>query len=325
VVRERLLREPGVTIRGNATLSEIQIEEGRVTGVSITNADGSTETLEADLVVDCTGRGSKVRAMLVAHGYDEAPEFKINMGISYTSALMNAPQDALGADKNLVVLPNPPNKRGAFVSKVEDGKWLVSLHTRFEKDLPKSFEEMQAFAAGIEVPNVAEFLKKASIAGEIRSYRKPDATWRRFDRLERFPERLLALGDAVTSFNPVYGQGMSVAWMQACALDDLLQARAAGSGSLDGLPAEYFPKAKAISAEAWNSSTLVDIAYDEVTGDKPQNAEQTLVFVRALRTLLADDPALHADYVGIGQMVNSNTVMVTPDRMARVMAAAAKL
>ena len=325
VVRERLLREPGVSIRGNATLNDILIEDGRVTGASITNADGSTESLEADLVVDCTGRGSKVRAMLTTHGYDEVPEFKITMGISYTSALMDAPADALGTDKNLVVLPSPPNKRGAFIGRVEGGKWLVSLHTRFEKDLPKSHNEMVTFAEGIEVPEVAEFLKKASVAGEIRSYRKPEATWRRFDRLERFPERLLALGDAVTSFNPVYGQGMSVAWLQACALDDILQARASGNGGLDGLAAEYFPKAKSISGEAWNSSTLVDAAYEEVTGDTPKGSEQSLIFVRALRTLLADDPALHADYVGIGQMVTPNTVLMSGDRVARVMAAAATL
>ena len=326
VVRERLLREPGVSVRSNSTLSDIVIDEGgSVTGVAFTNGEGVSETLDADLVVDCTGRGSKVRALLVAHGYDEVPEFNINMGISYTSALMNAPADALGTDKNLVVLPNPPHKRGAFVAKVEGGNWLVSLHTRFEKDLPKTYAEMLAFASGIEVPDVAEFLEKASLAGEIRSYRKPDATWRRFDRLERFPERLLALGDAVTSFNPVYGQGMSVALMQACALNDILEARSAGSVGLDGLAREFFPKAKEISGEAWNSSTLVDAAYEEVTGDTPRGSEQSLTFVRAVRTLLATDPSLHADYVGIGQMVNPNTVLFSGDRVARVMAAAAKL
>ncbi len=201
VVRERLLREPGVSIRGNTTLNDILIEDGSVTGVAITNADGTTETLEADLVVDCTGRGSKVRSMLVAHGYDEVPEFKINMGISYTSALMNAPADALGTDKNLVVLPNPPSKRGAFIGKVEGGNWLVSLHTRFEKDLPKTHDEMVAFAEGIEVPEVAAFLKKATVAGgdpqlseargdmaAIRSARTVSGTvacaWRRDNQLQ---------------------------------------------------------------------------------------------------------------------------------------------
>jgi hypothetical protein len=89
------------------------------------------------------------------------------------------------------VLPQPPRKRGAFVNQVEGGKWLVSLHTRFEKDLPTNHEEMLAFAEEIEVPEVAEFLKKAVIAGPVHTYRKPEANWRRYDKLEWFPEGLL--------------------------------------------------------------------------------------------------------------------------------------
>lgn len=327
VVRERLLREPGVSIRHSASLKELVFDddEGSVTGLVISNADGSSEELTADLVVDCTGRGSQLCAHFKAGGLDEVPELRIKMGLSYTSAVYDAAADALGGDVWLAALPRPPHKRGAFVWQIEAGQWLVSLHSRFEKQLPESGDEMLAFASTIEVPDVADFLKQATVAGPIRTYRKPHATWRRFDKCEQFPNGLLALGDAIASFNPVYGQGMSVAWLQASALRDILQRRAGEVAGLDGLAAEYFPAAMNFSREAWNASTLVDAAYEEVTGDTLPGAEQSLVFLRAIRTLLEDDPALHADYMGIGQMTTPATALRTPERMARIMSAAASL
>lgn len=324
VVRDSLLRKSNVSLRGNLSLQDIQFSTpDRVSGIVVENEGGVSELLEADLIVDCTGRGSRVRSHLVEHGYEAVPEFAINMGISYTSAFFDAPRDALGGAAVLAVLPRPPHKRGAFVSLVEDGRWLVSLHTRFEKAVPESHDDMVRFAASIEVPEVEQFIRSAVLAGPVRSYRKPHATWRRFDKVERFPAGLLVLGDAITSFNPVYGQGMSVAWQQASALHQILAARASSGSGLEGLASEFFPAAMKFSREAWNASTLVDAAYDEVTGDTPPGAEQGLVFLGALRTLLADDPDLHRDYLGVAQMTSPAAALMTPERMARVMAAVA--
>jgi 2-polyprenyl-6-methoxyphenol hydroxylase-like FAD-dependent oxidoreductase len=326
VVRERLMREPGVSVLGGRTFQDFATDaDGRVTGLVASTAEGTRATISADLVVDCTGRGSRTRSLLSGRGYDETPEFKINIGVSYTSALVDAPADALAPHRLLVVLPNPPLKRGVFISPVEGGRWLVSLHTRFEKDLPKTYEEMLAFAAGVEVPDVHAFLKTATLAGPIRSYQKPEATWRRFDKVSRFPEGLLVLGDAITSFNPVYGQGMSVALLQARALDDLLRARASGGRGLEGIAQEFFKAAVPISREAWNASTLVDAAYEEVTGDTQPGAAAAIPIMRGIRALLADDPALHRDYLGVSQMVNPSAVLLTPERIGRAMEAAAKL
>jgi 2-polyprenyl-6-methoxyphenol hydroxylase-like FAD-dependent oxidoreductase len=184
---------------------------------------------------------------------------------------------------------------------------------------------MLGFAGDIEVPDVANFLGEAKIVGSVRSYRKLEATWRRYDKAERVPEGLLVLGDAMSSFNPIFGQGMSVAWLQASALDEVLQARLADTRGLSGLASDFFPRAMQISREAWNGSTLVDSAYDEVTGDKRAGTAERLVYMRALRTLLHDDAELHSDYVGAGQLTVPSAALVREDRKLRVMAAAAKL
>jgi len=288
-------------------------------------AGNAPERVEADLVVDCTGHLSRAQDTLVAHEGATVPGFKINIGISYTSAVFAAPRSAANGHKGVAILPSPPNKRGAFVSLIEDGQWLVSLHTRFERTLPTTHEEMIAFASGIETPDTVDFLRQAKVQTPIRSYRKLEAVWRRFDKQPEFPDGFLVLGDSMISFNPIFGQGMSTAWLQAVALEKLLCERGADRRGLDGLAHDYLPSAAQISREAWNGSTLVDSAYPEVTGDMRPGTKQAVVYLHALRTLLADDPELHADYIGVGQLTTPGSALMRPERMQRVMAAMAKL
>jgi hypothetical protein len=103
------------------------------------------------------------------------------------------------------------------------------------------------------------------------------------------------------------------------------QARSDEERGLTGHGRDYFPLAGQISREAWNSSALVDSAYDEVSGDRRPGTEQRLLYMRALRTLLHEDPELHADYIGAGQLIVPNALLMREDRKARVMAAAATL
>jgi 2-polyprenyl-6-methoxyphenol hydroxylase-like FAD-dependent oxidoreductase len=323
VVLQQVLRQPRVRVRSQARVDAIDFDaQRRVTGVMLRSTDGAGERLAADLVVDCSGPASRVAS---AHGYEAPREFKINIGTSYTSAFFELPDATWQGQKGFAILPAPPCKRGSFVGLIEDNRWLVSLHTRLEKELPKSYDEMLAFAREIETPDTLELLTAAKIRSEVRSYRKPAAYWRRYDKLEAFPDGLLVLGDAMTTFNPIFGQGMSVAWLQALALERLLAARSAEGRDLGGLATDYFAAAMRISRDAWNGSTLIDAAYPEVTGDKRPGSDQALVFLRALRTLLEDDPELHADYVAVGQMTKPDTALMTEDRLARIMAAAATL
>jgi hypothetical protein len=104
-----------------------------------------------------------------------------------------------------------------------------------------------------------------------------------------------------------------------------LSQRAAAKRGLEGLASDYFPEAARICKEAWGGSTLVDSAYPEVTGDLHPGSKQAVIYLRALRMLLADDPELHADYIGTGQMTTPGAVLRRPDRMQRVMAAMATL
>jgi 2-polyprenyl-6-methoxyphenol hydroxylase-like FAD-dependent oxidoreductase len=326
VVLQQLMARRRVEFRHETTVDGLSFDsEGRVDGVRVRSPGESDELVHADLVVDCTGRLSHTREDLEAGGYEAADESKFRIGISYTSAFFETPGGFSSEYGLLAIQPKAPRKRGVFIAKTEGDRWLVSLHTRFEKELPGSHEEMLAFARDVETSEAANFLGVAKIQGPVRSYRKLEASWRRYDKAQRFPDGLLVLGDAMTSFNPIFGQGMSIAWLQASALDQLLQARSEGQRGLSGLGTEYFPLAAQISKEAWNGSTLIDSEYEDVIGDRRPGTEQRLLYMRALRTLLQEDPELHADYIGAGQLIVPNSVLTRDDRKARVMAAAARL
>jgi 2-polyprenyl-6-methoxyphenol hydroxylase-like FAD-dependent oxidoreductase len=326
VVARRIMQESNVEVRPATSLENLVFTgEGRVCAVMAQTIGKAPERVSADLVVDCTGHRSKATDILSAGVAHTVPAFKINIGISYTSAIYDAPDGAADGSKGFVVLPSPPNKRGAFVSLIEDGKWLVSLHTRFERKLPATHEEMIAFASEIETPDAADFLKQAKVLTPIRSFRKPEAAWRRFNKVANLPDGFLLVGDSMASFNPIFGQGMSTAWLEAVALEELLSQRAAAKRGLEGLASDYFPEAARICKEAWGGSTLVDSGYPEVTGDLHPGSKQAVIYLRALRMLLADDPELHADYIGTGQMTTPGAVLRRPDRMQRVMAAMATL
>ena len=325
VVTQRLMRETNVELRPATSLEDLVFSDARrVCGALLQTTGNAPEPVDADLVVDCTGHLSRAKEILAARE-GAVPGFRINIGISYTSAVFAAPRAAAGGYKGVAILPSPPKKRGAFVGLIEDDQWLVSLHTRFERTLPRTQEEMIAFASEIETPDAADFLRQAKVQTPIRSYRKLEAVWRRFDKQASFPDGFLLLGDSMTSFNPIFGQGMSTAWQQAVALEKLLSQRGADQCGLDGLARAYLPEAALISREAWNGSTLVDSAYPEVTGDMRPGMKQAIVYLRALRTLLADDPELHADYIGVGQLTTPGSALMRPDRMQRVMVAMAKV
>ena len=326
VVLQQLMLRPQIELRHETTVESLSFgSDGGVDGLRVRSADNPDEVVHADLVVDCTGRLSHTREDLHNGGHEAIDESKFGIGISYTSAFFETRGSFSNEYGLLAIQPSAPLKRGAFIARTEGGRWLVSLHTRFERELPSSQEEMSAFARGIEAPEAADFLAAAKIQGPVRSYRKLDASWRRYDKAQRFPDGLLALGDAIVSFNPIFGQGMSVAWLQASALDQLLRARSEGQRGLSGLASDYFALAAQVSREAWNGSTLIDSEYAEVSGDRRPGTEQRLLYMRALRTLLQDDPELHADYIGAGQLIVANSALMREDRKARVMAVAARL
>jgi 2-polyprenyl-6-methoxyphenol hydroxylase-like FAD-dependent oxidoreductase len=233
---------------------------------------GPTEQLLADLVVDASGRGSHTPRWLEALGYAPPEETRINAFLAYASRYY-APPEGFQADwKGLFFNAKPPSiPRGGALFPVEGGRWLVTLAGIGGEAPPIDDDGFLGFARTLRSPILYEAIKRAQPLSPVVGYRRTDNQLRHYERLQRWPERLLVTGDAACAFNPIYGQGMSVAALDALALHRCLRAQeqARPDGDLSGLSRRFQRAVAAASATPWLMATGEDLRYPTTEGARP--------------------------------------------------------
>jgi 2-polyprenyl-6-methoxyphenol hydroxylase-like FAD-dependent oxidoreductase len=249
-------------------------DKSRVTGVHVRHRNGecSEEELAADLVVDASGRGSQAPQWLLSLGYEHVKESKVKVDIGYASRIYRRPREFSPDWKVLVIYPTPPfGKRAGYVVPIEDNCWIVSLTGWLRNYPPNDEAGFLAYARSLPEPTLYEVIKDAEPLTTIVTHRFPANQRRHYERMSRFPEGLIILGDAVCSFNPIYGQGMTTAALEASILNECLcrQQGLHSRGNVAGL-AQHFQKAIAKVVDApWQLATSEDFRYPETEGHRP--------------------------------------------------------
>jgi 2-polyprenyl-6-methoxyphenol hydroxylase-like FAD-dependent oxidoreductase len=288
-LRQRVQNLPNVETRYRSLVREPLTDQGRLTGLVI---EGGGQ-LSADLVVDATGRNARTVQWLENLGFEAPSVSVVNCDFGYASAVVRpSDPEALGGT-GFFVRPDPDgpyNTRGAYVVRIEGNNWLAGLAGRFGDFPPTDVDEWRAFGRTLAYPNWDEAISTASLVTKPVGFRFPRSLRRHFERLERFPDGLVPLGDSICHYNPVYGQGMSAAACQARALGEVLDRRARGSRDLSGLALEFFPEAFEMTRAPWALAAAADFQDGRTTGDFPGEELQSLALLQFVATLAETDP-----------------------------------
>jgi 2-polyprenyl-6-methoxyphenol hydroxylase-like FAD-dependent oxidoreductase len=268
VVRHRAADLDRVTLRDGCRFTGyLTIDDGDdVTGVAYRDGAGDEQTLDADLVVDATGRTSRTPSWLEDHGYPSPPVDGVEVDVTYSTINVERPAD----DRRLYfVPPDPPRTRGGITMPIEGNEWEVILQGIHGDDAPTDRDGFVDFARSLPAAELGHIVDEHEWrSDEIHHYPFPASRRRRYEELDRFPDGLVVTGDAIASFNPVYGQGMSVG-----ALDALLLHHAIADGGLDDLALRFFDRAEPVLDQVWNLAVGGDFEFPETTGPKPRGTD----------------------------------------------------
>jgi 2-polyprenyl-6-methoxyphenol hydroxylase-like FAD-dependent oxidoreductase len=321
-VRQRALAVPEVRLQTGCTVRGLVHQRGRVGGVRCEGPAG-TATLTADLVVDTGGRGSHAPRWLEELGVARPPETTIGVDFAYASTKYRLRGDRELRESLLGFFgPAPRYPNGAYLGAIEDGMWHVSLAGRFGDYPPTDEPGFLAFAASLHTPRLHEIIKDAERVADIVGYRFPTSIQRHYEQLPSFPPGFLVLGDAICSFNPIYGQGMSAAALQVQALQHVLRECRAGSGNLEGLASAFFPRAAQVIATPWTLAASLDFAYPQTVGDRSSLSRERGQYFAALNALAGVDVEVQKLMTEVFHLARPLSALMDETLRSRVLAQA---
>lgn len=229
--------------------------------------------------MDATGRGSRASQWLGALGYPDPPRTEINAFLGYASRLYRLPNDPDRDWQGLYLQAKlPTDLRSGVLFRLENDRWICTLGG-YGKDYPSTDEEgFLAFARTLRSPVLYEAIQTGEPLGPAVVNRTSANVWRHYEKLSRWPEGFIVLGDAACAFNPVYGQGMSVAAIEGMILDECLrnQRRRYPEGDLTGLARPFQQKLARAIQPVWTIATGEDLRVPGVEGGRPGRSAQLL-------------------------------------------------
>jgi 2-polyprenyl-6-methoxyphenol hydroxylase-like FAD-dependent oxidoreductase len=326
-VTRQLAAAAGVQFRERRRVRRIEAraDGAAVVAVHHEGDDDASERLEADVIVDASGRASLTLELLKALGCPAPVETVIGVDFAYASAVFDIPEHPPADWKILMTMPSPAGlARGGLLAPIEHGRWIVSLGGRGDDTPPDDARGYMAYAAGLRTQSIHDVIKGARRVSEPVKLGFRQSTRRHFERLEPLPRGLLPIGDALCRFNPVYGQGMTVAAMEAVRLAELLDERVGAADPLADLGATFVREADAIVEAPWRMSALPDLASPATRGERPADLEQMLRFGAALIQLTAEDAEVHKLDAEVRQLIKPTSALMRPDIIQRVLAIVAK-
>ncbi|MEO3752671.1 hypothetical protein [Streptomyces sp. B6B3] len=299
----------------NGRVRGLAFTADRVSGVRYEGADPAREdVLTADLVVDATGRASRIGAWLREAGWPEPETRRMHVDLGYATALFRRPEGPHGPTlaQSLATLPDGRLRLGTL-GRVEGDRWIV-LVAGYADDRPgPTTEEFLRRCREDPAEPFRRLAEDGEPIGQPVTYRHPDNRRRDFHLLDRLPAGLLTIGDTLASFNPIYGQGMSSATMHASCLAAYLES----GPSLRDPAWPYFRQTRTVVDDAWQTSALNDLRMPHVTGARPRGFSIATRLSDLIVQASVTDPVIHRRFLEVMHMLSPAKTLMRPTTLTR--------
>jgi 2-polyprenyl-6-methoxyphenol hydroxylase-like FAD-dependent oxidoreductase len=332
MIRSRVAALPGVTITDATDVVRLATAGNRVTGVTVRAArtrDAAEATIDADLVVDAAGRGSRTPVWLTELGRDAPRTTRLRAGVSYVTRMYRRDEKQLDGRFGSLVTPYPGRPFGGAVLRQEGDRWVVLLAGMVGTEPPLDEDAMIAYAEQFASQDIAAVMRESAPLTEPLKYTYPESTRYHYESLAEPPDGLLVVGDAYGSFNPIYGQGITVAALEALILRRLLAAGHGHGGHRNrvggaGLARDYFKSAGELVDEAWETSAASDLRFPDVEGKRRPGAALINAYGEKFRAAASVDPALGETFLRVANMMDKPAKLLAPGTVLRVFRSAGK-
>ncbi len=279
-----------------------------------------THKLSAELVIDASGRGTHASRWLEHAGMGRVMQDEVSVQVAYTTRRFNLPAHVMETLdwKVLSIYAEPPyDRRGGLIYPIGDNEWMATLVGGHGEVAPMPLDGYLDFAQSLPQPDIYHVLKQAIPVGEPCCYQCPGSLWRRYDRMKQWPGHFVVIGDAVCSFNPIYGQGITAALRDVLALKTVLKQQGNDLSTASMLRLQKtIARGKAVP---WHLAACPDFIYPETQGKRPPCLGMTNGYIRALMKLAGRDRVVHQRFIEVFTYLKSPLVLLAPGILAKVL------
>ena len=325
-IRKRVLALPNVQLLDDCKVVKLMTDFAgdRVTGVTVRLPDGvgGKRPFTADLIVDACGRGSRVSQWLNHLEYPQVPVSEVKIDLGYASGIFQLPENSKPSWKALLISAKPGlSQKLGLIYRMPNNQIKVLLAGWFGDHPPTELDEFLAFAKSLPQPDIYEQLRAAQPLAPVKAYKLPSNKWNHFEKASRWPKGLCVLGDAVCSFNPSFGQGMTVAALHAIALGEQVQKSINQGKSLanSGLSRRFQKEAARIVGNPWMITTGEDLRFPEAEGPRPFSLPIAQTYLAQVFDVAHHNPAVAKQFFEVMTFMKEPPALFHPKVLFSVM------
>jgi 2-polyprenyl-6-methoxyphenol hydroxylase-like FAD-dependent oxidoreductase len=310
-------------------------EQKIITGVNVISRNGNnnddyikkTTTINANLVVDASGRRSETPIWFEKIGLEKPNETKINSFIGYAGRrvriLSTQSSPLLSNYKVVVVFTNPPNNpRMAVMTAIEDNQWQLGLLGIGKTYPPTDEKGFLNFAKDLGVEDVYKIVRDAKPISNIYGYREDGSRLYHYEKIKKWPKNFIVLGDAVSAFNPIYAQGVTVAAIQSKILDNLLhKCKKNNTAEKKGFETKFQREIAKLNSLPWLLGTSEDLRWSSTEANKKMNLFTKIIqrYSKHVILLAPNSRLATKSFLEMLNMVKSPAVLFHPLLIGQVL------